>query len=72
VVGDTGPAGIVGEGSYALAQALGINPDPRRGGLAQPAVTYVVFPGTRVRPADSPAAARACGERYAKMLVRGT
>ncbi|GAA3244713.1 hypothetical protein GCM10020256_70710 [Streptomyces thermocoprophilus] len=32
VVGDTGPRDIIGEASYATAEALGIRPDPRGGG----------------------------------------
>lgn len=32
VVGDTGPADLIGEASYAMAKSLGINPDPRKGG----------------------------------------
>ncbi len=33
VVGDVGPSGIIGEASYAAAEALGIHPDPRSGGV---------------------------------------
>jgi hypothetical protein len=44
IIGDTGPANIIGEGSYALARALGINPDPRVGGTSEP-VLYVAFKG---------------------------
>ena len=54
VFGDTGPKTILGEASHAMAKALGINPDPRNGGLAEIAVTYVVFPGTRVSQVESP------------------
>jgi hypothetical protein len=44
IIGDTGPANIIGEGSYALARALGIDPDPRNGGTSDP-VLYVAFKG---------------------------
>jgi len=71
VFGDTGPKTIIGEASHAMAKALGINPDPRNGGLAEIAVTYVVFPGTRVSQVDSPEAARACGETHMQRLVSG-
>lgn len=71
VFGDTGPKGIIGEASFAMAKALGINPDPSHGGVERAEVTYVVFPGSRVRPVDSPAAARACGEDLARRLVAG-
>ncbi len=39
---DTGPEGIIGEASYAMADLFGINPDPASGGTAGP-VTYIVF-----------------------------
>lgn len=71
VFGDTGPQGIIGEASYAMAKALGINPDPSHGGVDGIEVTYIVFPGSRVRPADSPAAARSCGEKYVRRFVSG-
>ena len=71
VFGDTGPKTIIGEASHAMAKALGINPDPRNGGLAEIAVTYVVFPGTRVSQVESPEAARACGEMHMQRLVSG-
>lgn len=56
VVGDLGPSKRIGEGSYAAAAALGINPNPRSGGVGS-GVTYVVFPGTRVSPIESKAEA---------------
>lgn len=56
VVGDLGPSDRIGEGSYAAASALGINPNPRSGGVGS-GVTYVVFPGTRVNPIESKAEA---------------
>jgi peptidoglycan hydrolase-like protein with peptidoglycan-binding domain len=56
VVGDLGPSQRIGEGSYAAAAALGVNPNPRTGGVAS-GVTYVVFPGVRVSPIESKAEA---------------
>lgn len=56
VVGDLGPSQRIGEGSYAAAAALGINPNPRSGGTGS-GVTYVVFPGVRVSPIESKAEA---------------
>ena len=44
VFGDTGPTDIIGEASYACAQKLGINPDPKNGGVGS-GVTYIS--GTR-------------------------
>jgi hypothetical protein len=44
VFADVGPEARIGEASYATAAALGINPDPLRGGVVS-GVTYIVFPG---------------------------
>lgn len=46
IVGDKGPTGVVGEGSMALAKALGIDPSPTHGGAAS-GVTYLILPGSR-------------------------
>jgi hypothetical protein len=70
VFGDTGPTGIIGEGSYALAERLGIDPDPLRGGT-EDGVTYVVFPGSKVSPVEDHAAAVAQGEVAARRLISG-
>jgi hypothetical protein len=45
LLADLGPRGHLGEGSIALAEALGINSNPRAGGAAR-GVAYVVFPGS--------------------------
>jgi hypothetical protein len=70
VVGDTGPAGTIGEGSYALAEQLGIDPDPNDGGTSEE-VTFVAFTGREavVVPIDDAARAQAVGERLAAALV---
>ncbi len=44
VIGDSGPQAIIGEASYAMAERLGIDPNPRIGGTADP-VTYIAFTG---------------------------
>jgi hypothetical protein len=69
VVGDTGPVGIIGEASYATAEALGINPDPRRGGVAS-GVTYILFKGSKVSPIESHSAAVRLGDALARKLLR--
>jgi hypothetical protein len=46
VIADVGPRGQIGEGSPALARALGINPDARGGGTNR-GVACTVFCGTR-------------------------
>src|SRR5690606_8273288 len=56
VVGDLGPSQRIGEASYAAAEALGINPNPRSGGIGS-GVTYIVFPGVRVSPIENKAEA---------------
>jgi hypothetical protein len=45
IFADLGPRNHIGEGSVALAEALTINSDPRRGG-ASGGVVYVVFPNS--------------------------
>ncbi|MDQ0681749.1 hypothetical protein QFZ56_000712 [Streptomyces achromogenes] len=69
VVGDTGPREIIGEASYAAAEALGIRPDPRGGG-APSGVTYIVFKNSRATPIESHASAVAVGERLARQFVQ--
>ena len=49
VYGDHWPTTKVGEGSVALARALGIPANPRDGG-AEAGITYLVFPGSRTKP----------------------
>ena len=51
VFGDTGPTDIIGEASYACAQKLGINPDPKNGGTGA-GVTYITFVGAGTQPND--------------------
>ena len=70
VVGDTGPRHIIGEASYATAEALGIRPDPRSGGTDS-GVTYIVFEDSRVTPIEDHEEAVRQGEELARKLVRG-
>jgi hypothetical protein len=48
IFGDAGPAAIIGEGSFAMAEALGIPSSPRTGGV-DAGVTYLVFTGAAAR-----------------------
>lgn len=48
IFGDAGPASIIGEASFAMAEALGIPSSPRTGGV-DAGVTYLVFTGTSAR-----------------------
>ncbi|WP_316767164.1 glycoside hydrolase family 75 protein [Streptomyces sasae] len=68
VVGDTGPRDIIGEASYATAQGLGINPDPRAGGVPS-GVTYIVFKDSVIKPIEDQAEAEAAGERLAALFT---
>ncbi|WP_200309341.1 glycoside hydrolase family 75 protein [Streptomyces adelaidensis] len=70
VVGDTGPRSIIGEASYATAEALGIRPDPRRGGTDS-GVTYIVFEDSRVSPIEDHGAAVEQGQALARRFVEG-
>lgn len=58
IFGDAGPAGGIGEGSFAMAEALGIPSDPRTGGVDS-GVTYLVFTGTSARVAHNESHAEA-------------
>ncbi len=50
IYGDLGPARKLGEGSMMVARALGIDPDPRVGGIGPrevpPGIVHLVFPGS--------------------------
>ncbi|MGW5637872.1 glycoside hydrolase family 75 protein [Streptomyces sp. NPDC003832] len=70
VVGDVGPSDIIGEASYAAAEALGVHPDPHGGGTPS-GVTYIVFKDTRVEPIEDAAAAERAGQRLAQGFLRG-
>ncbi|MFB9908248.1 glycoside hydrolase family 75 protein [Allokutzneria oryzae] len=69
VVGDVGPAGIIGEGSYALAKALGINPNPKTGGVGGAVVDYILFPGVKASKIEDQASAKSLGAKSATKLV---
>ena len=49
IIGDWGTENTLGEGSIALAEALGVDGNPREGGQDN-RIAYVVFPGSHVRP----------------------
>ena len=68
VFGDEGPNNIIGEASYATAQALGINPDPKNGGTADP-VTYIVFKGSKSGKIEDHNATVTAGRKAAQSFV---
>lgn len=49
IIGDHGPAGVLGEGSISLAAGLGINTDPNTGGTNRREVRYLIAPGSKDR-----------------------
>lgn len=71
VVGDLGPKPIIGEGSYALAEALGIDPDPSTGGVSGKVVDFILFPGVKADPIEDPALSESLGSQAADKLVGG-
>jgi hypothetical protein len=70
VMGDTGPPGIIGEGSYNLATSLGIDPNPKSGGVDS-GVTFLVFTGSgnRVNPIQDHTKANSVGSNAAKTFL---
>ncbi|HPH67354.1 MAG TPA: glycoside hydrolase family 75 protein [Kofleriaceae bacterium] len=72
VIGDSGPTAIIGEASYQMAVRLGINPNPRTGGIDN-GVTYIAFTGAdgKIPKLEDNAAATTLGESRAKMFLAG-
>jgi len=70
VLGDVGPAAIIGEASYRMAELLGIDPDPSTGGAAA-GVAYIAFTGdaARVMTIEDHDEAVALGITNAKQLL---
>ncbi|MBE1581425.1 glycoside hydrolase family 75 protein [Amycolatopsis roodepoortensis] len=70
VIGDTGPKDIIGEASYAAAKALGINPDPKNGGVDS-GVTYICFKNSKVSPIEDNGKSASVGQALATKFVQG-
>ena len=72
IVGDVGPSSILGEASYAMAEHLGIDPNPKIGGTSSE-VVYVVFtgPSSIVKTKEDHAEAVALGKQRAQELIAG-
>ncbi|MGZ3416325.1 MAG: glycoside hydrolase family 75 protein [Polyangiales bacterium] len=70
VFGDEGPSDIIGEASYAMAASLGIDSNPKTGGIDS-GVTYIVFTGAAAVPTriEDHAEATALGQSLAAKLV---
>jgi hypothetical protein len=71
VFADEGPDNIIGEGSYALAVALGIDPNPATGGTAGP-VTFIVYPGKVPNPVENNATIDSVGAAAASAWLGTT
>lgn len=68
VVGDTDVPDKVPQGSYATAKALGMNPDPRNGGVDS-GVTYLIFENATANPIESHDSAVTVGEQAAEAFL---
>lgn len=70
VVGDTGPGEVIGQGSYALAAELCVNPAPSGGGVPS-GVTFIVFTGDTsvVSPIESHTDAVTLGQKLARDFI---
>ncbi|RZQ59371.1 glycoside hydrolase family 75 protein [Amycolatopsis suaedae] len=69
VVGDSGPVNMIGEGSYKLAQQLGIDPNPKTGGVSGRVVDFILFPGVKASPIEDNRKAVTLGESAANRFV---
>jgi hypothetical protein len=71
VFADEGPSNIIGEGSHALAQALGIDANPATGGVDS-GVTFIVFTGSSgvVSPIEDHSKATAVGIARANAALK--
>ena len=69
VLGDTDSPNKAGEASYATAKSLGIDPDPKTGGVDS-GVTYIVFTKAKADPIENHASAVSVGERAAEQFIK--
>jgi hypothetical protein len=68
VFGDTDSPNKAGEASYATAKSLGIDADPRSGGV-DAGVTYIIFSNVKANPIESHDAAVSAGEQAARQFI---
>ncbi len=71
VIGHEQAADTIGSGSYALAERLDIDPNPKTGGLESESVTYVAFTGAsnQVSALEDEAQAITLGKAAAAALI---
>lgn len=48
IYADIGPSNQIGEGSMALAEALGLSDSPKTGGTSKEDIAMIYFPGSRI------------------------
>jgi Fungal chitosanase of glycosyl hydrolase group 75 len=72
IFGDTGPANIIGEASYASAEMMGIPPSAVDGGINGRSVTYIAFTGTGTVPrnVEDKVETRALGQMLLDKLLQ--
>jgi hypothetical protein len=69
--GVLGDVGTMGEASVAMAQSLGIDPDPHQGGTSSK-MTYIIFKNSRISPVeDHEQATHRCMARLAEFVRSG-
>jgi hypothetical protein len=68
IFGDTDSPEKAGEASYATARSLGINPDPKSGGVDD-GVTYLVFSNVKANPIESHDSAVTAGQQAAQEFI---
>jgi hypothetical protein len=71
IFADTGPTTVIGEGSVALANALGYPSSPATGGVVGNVVTYIAFTGTGTVPSkveDKPTI-KALGDQLVQQFI---
>ena len=72
IVGTVGQSDIIGDASYAMAESLGVNPNPVNGGTTSLVVTYIAFnnPGVNVTANENHDEAVRLGQAAAAALVQ--
>jgi Fungal chitosanase of glycosyl hydrolase group 75 len=63
IYADVGPRGKIGEGSIALAAALGLSNNARHGGTSSQSIIYIVFPHSGSGSMLSPSSIHARGDQ---------
>jgi hypothetical protein len=70
ILGTVGQPDIIGDASYAMANALGLSPDPVTGGTQTNSVTYIAFKGVVVNMNENHDEAVRLGTAAASALIQ--